>query len=182
MGKGRENGNFDLAERTARLGEETIRFCTGIRRNAITSPLISQLVRSGTSIEANYCEADEAGSKKEFKYRISVCCRESRETKYHLRMIVAAAPDKAEAARVLWKEADELNRILRPFFGRQKIEKMTNDQAPITNNGSEMLSLVIGIWSLVIRQPTNSPSIEKVANGKAPQHRHDRLRLYGSGA
>jgi four helix bundle protein len=73
--------------------------------------LISQLVRAGTSIGSNYCEADEAGSKREFKYRISVCCRESRETKYQLRMIVAAAPEKAEPARSLWKEADELNRI-----------------------------------------------------------------------
>jgi hypothetical protein len=58
----------------------------------------------------------EAGSKKEFKYRISVCCRESRETKYHLRMFVAAVPEKAEPARVLWKEADELNRIFATIF------------------------------------------------------------------
>ena len=120
MATSRQNGDFDLAERTARFGEETIRFCTGIRRNAITSPLISQLVRSGISIGANYCEADEAGSKKEFRYRISVCCRESRETKYHLRMIVAAAPDKAEAARGLWKEADELNRIFAAIFRKTK--------------------------------------------------------------
>ena len=111
MATPRPNGDFDLAERTARFGEEVIRFCRGIRRNAIASPLISQLVRSGTSIGSNYCEADEAGSRKEFKYRISVCCRESRETKFQLRMIVAAAADKAEPARSLWKEADELNRI-----------------------------------------------------------------------
>ena len=64
----------------------------------------------------NYCEADEAGSKKEFKYRISVCCREPRETKYQLRMIVAAVPEKAEPARVLWKEADELNKIFATIF------------------------------------------------------------------
>src|SRR5687767_4588999 len=101
MSASRQPGEFDLGERTARFGEEVIRFCTGIPRNATTSPLISQFNRSGASIGANYCEADEAGSNKEFKYRISVCCRESRETKYNLRMIVAAAPDKAESARVL---------------------------------------------------------------------------------
>jgi len=116
MSTARDRGEFDLAERTARFGEAIIRFCSGIRRHAITSPLISQLVRSGTSIGSNYCEADEAGSKKEFKYRISVCCRESRETKYQLRMIVAAVPDKAEDARVLWKEADELNKIFAAIF------------------------------------------------------------------
>ncbi len=77
----------------------------------MNAPLISQLVKSATSIGSNYCEADEAGSKKEFKYRISVCCRESRETKYWFRMNAAAAPSKADEARSLWKEADELNRI-----------------------------------------------------------------------
>jgi four helix bundle protein len=116
MGSARDKTEFDLAERTAKFGEEVIRFCTTIKRNAITSPLISQLVRAGTSIGSNYCEADEAGSKKEFKYRISVCCRESRETKYQLRMIVAAVPEKAEPARVLWKEADELNKIFAAIF------------------------------------------------------------------
>src|SRR5262245_55997209 len=116
MSTQRGRGEFDLAERTASFGEAVIRFCSSIRRNAISSPLISQLVRAGTSVGSNYCEADEAGSKKEFKYRISVCCRESRETKYQLRMIVAAVPDMAEPARVLWKEEDELNKIFAAIF------------------------------------------------------------------
>jgi len=102
---------YDLAERTARFGEAVIRYATTLPRNAVSSPLISQLVKSATSVGSNYCEADEAGSRKEFKYRISVCCRESRETKYWFRMNAAAMPAKAEEARVLWKEADELNRI-----------------------------------------------------------------------
>jgi hypothetical protein len=58
---------FDLAERTAGFGEDVIRFTRSIRRDAVTMPLISQLVQSGTSIGVNYLEADEAGSKKEFK-------------------------------------------------------------------------------------------------------------------
>ena len=102
---------FDLEERTAKIGEAVIRFALTLPRNAVSAPLISQLVKSATSIGSNYCEADEAGSRKEFKYRISVCCRESRETKYRFRMNAAAAPDKVEEARLLWKEADELNRI-----------------------------------------------------------------------
>ncbi len=102
---------YDLEERTAQFGEAVIRYPLTLPRNAVSSPLISQLVKSATSIGANYCEADEAGSRKEFKYRISVCCRESRETKYWFRMNAAAAPAQVEEARVLWKEADELNRI-----------------------------------------------------------------------
>src|SRR3954470_1740828 len=84
---------FDLAERTAVFGEQVIRFSRSMRLDSVTMPLIKQLVRSGTSIGANYVEADEAGSKKEFSYRISVCRREARETQYWLRMIVAAKPE-----------------------------------------------------------------------------------------
>jgi four helix bundle protein len=111
MADSQDSRSFDLAERTARFGEAVIRFAMTLPRNAVSSPLISQLVKSATSIGSNYCEADEAGSRKEFKYRISVCCRESRETKYWFRMNAAAAPGKAEEARTPWKEADELNRI-----------------------------------------------------------------------
>lgn len=103
---------FNLAERTAQFGEEAIRFCRGIRRDAVVMPLIRQLVRSATSIGANYVEADEAGSKKEFTYRISVCRREARETQYWLRMIVAAKPELRDQARTLWREAKELVLIL----------------------------------------------------------------------
>ena len=103
---------FDLAERTAVFGEEIIHFCRGIRRDAVISPLIRQLVRSVTSIGANYVEADEAGSKKEFTYRISVCRREARETQYWLRMIVAAKPELKVQAREIWQVARELGLIL----------------------------------------------------------------------
>src|SRR3954466_627948 len=103
---------FDLDERTAKFGEDIIRFSRTVRRGAVTFPLISQLVRSGTSIGANYVEADEAGSKKEFTYRISICRREARETQYWLRMIVAATPDVKVRARALWRESKELVLIL----------------------------------------------------------------------
>jgi len=95
---------FDLAERTASYGEQVIRFSQSIRRNAVSVPLISQLVRSATSIGANYVEADEAGSTKEFQYRVSVCRREARETQYWLRMIVAADPELKNSARCFGKK------------------------------------------------------------------------------
>lgn len=94
---------FDSEERTAVFGESVIEFCQPLLRNAIAKPLISQLIRSSLSIRANYCEADEATTKKEFRYRISLCRRESRETKHWLRMLVAAIPDAKDGARILWK-------------------------------------------------------------------------------
>ncbi len=102
---------YDLEERTAQFGEAVIRFLKPIPRGDVTSPIVRQLVRSATSIGANYTEADEAGSKKEFRHRISLCKREAKETKYWLRMLAAALPDRKKDARGLWKEADELNKI-----------------------------------------------------------------------
>ena len=75
--------------------------------NEVTRPLIS-LVRAATSVGANYCEADEAESRKEFRYRIGVCKRESKESKFQVRMVVAAEPQLRDEARSIWQEAKEL--------------------------------------------------------------------------
>jgi four helix bundle protein len=107
---------YDLEDRTTRFAEAIIEFAKVIRTNAITEPLIKQLVRSGTSIGANYVEADDASSRKEFRYRIGICKRESRETKYWLRMVAKAAPEMAEQARPQWTEAKELHLIFAKIY------------------------------------------------------------------
>ena len=80
----------------------------GIQLTSITSPLISQVVRSATSIGANYMEADAADSKKDFRFKISLCKKESKETMHWLRMLSRAAPKTIEDCRRLWKEVHEL--------------------------------------------------------------------------
>jgi four helix bundle protein len=100
--------NYDLEERTARFGEDIIEFLKGLPKDEINSPLITQLVRAGTSIGANYMEADGAGSKRDFKYKISLVRKEAKETKHWLRMIAKANPDKKDSLRRLWQEAQEL--------------------------------------------------------------------------
>jgi four helix bundle protein len=100
-----------LAERTARFGESIIRFAKKIPRNAVNNRLIDQLVGAGTSVGANYCEADDAVSGKEFKQRIGTSRKESKETMFFLRMVAAAEESLATEARVLWREAKELNLI-----------------------------------------------------------------------
>ena len=111
-----KTGKYDLEERTALFGEMVIAFSKGIMGNPVTLPLISQLVRAATSVGANYCEADDAGSKKEFRHRISICKREARETKHWLRMIATADPNVKENARELWQEAKELYLIFARIF------------------------------------------------------------------
>ena len=102
---------YDLEERTAKFGENIIKFAKKIPENTVTKPLIPQVVKSGTSIGANYCEADDAESKKDFNHKIGICKKEASETKCWLRMIVVAVPELKEEARKLWTEAKELNLI-----------------------------------------------------------------------
>jgi four helix bundle protein len=104
-------GGDDLEERTALLGEAGIDFARSLGETAVTRPLISQIVRSGTSVGANYIEADDAVSRKEFIQKIGTCRKEARETKYWIRMIVNAFPEHREAAKPLWREANEIHLI-----------------------------------------------------------------------
>ena len=64
---------YDLEERTARFGETTIRFAKKIPHSPANNRLIDQLVGAGTSVGANYCEADDSVSKPDFKHRIGTC-------------------------------------------------------------------------------------------------------------
>ena len=102
---------YDLEERTAKFGETIIAFAKKIPVTQATRSLVDQIVRSGTSVGANYCEADHASTKKEFRQKIGYCRKESRETKHWLRMIVKAEPDFREEAKPLWQEAKELHLI-----------------------------------------------------------------------
>jgi len=102
---------YNLEERTARFSENIIKLCKTIHQDTITRPIISQIVRSGTSMGANYCEANGASSKKDFRNKIFICKKESQETKYWLRVFATCVPDKKEEMRVLWKEAQELTLI-----------------------------------------------------------------------
>ena len=103
---------YDLEDRTLKFSEGIIDFTKKLPQNLITKPLINQLIRSGTSIGANYCEADEANSKKDFINKIAIAKKETKETKYWLRVIAYTLPESKETTRKLWKEAQELNLIL----------------------------------------------------------------------
>ncbi|WP_197743380.1 four helix bundle protein [Desulfosarcina ovata] len=102
---------FNLEERTAIFGERIIELAQSLPDNSVNDVLIRQIVRSGTSVGANYMEADSAGSKKDFKYKIDLCRKEAKETKHWLRMIAKANPNEKETIRPLWQEAHELTLI-----------------------------------------------------------------------
>jgi four helix bundle protein len=102
---------YDLSKRTAAFGEMIIIFAKEIPENIINRPLIIQLIKSATSIGANYMEADCAESKKDFNHKIGICKKESKETTHWMHMIAVANPDKKEKCRKLWQEAHELTLI-----------------------------------------------------------------------
>ena len=106
-----ENRVYDLEERTARFGEMIIDFAKTIPQNPVTNRIIGQLIGAGTSVGANYVEADDAVSKKEFLKSIGTCRKEARETKHFLRMAVRAVPELKPQARTIWTEARELHLI-----------------------------------------------------------------------
>jgi four helix bundle protein len=111
---------YDLAERTAKFGEEIIDFISGLPDTPVNRPLISQVVRSGTSIGANYMEADAAESKKDFQHKIGLCKKESKETMHWLRMIAKANPDRKDKCRKLWKESHEFSLIFSSILRSKK--------------------------------------------------------------
>lgn len=108
MTKDENKKQYDLEERTAKFGEGIIIFSKKIPKNEITRPIITQLIKAGTSVGANYCEADCAESKKDFEHKIGICKKEAKESKHWLRMISKAVPELKDEAKILWKEANEL--------------------------------------------------------------------------
>jgi four helix bundle protein len=102
---------YDLEERTARFGEAIIDFAKTIPQNPVTNRIITQLVGAGTSVGANYVEADDAVFKKEFLKSIGTCRKEARETKHFPPIAVRAVPELKPQAGTLWLEARELHLI-----------------------------------------------------------------------
>lgn len=112
---------FDLEERTGKFGESIVRFSKRIPRDPGNDRLIGQVVGCGTSVGANYCEANEGVSKRDFRNTIGRCAKEAKETKFFLRMIAAAEPKLADEARDLYREAKELHLSFAAIYRNTKV-------------------------------------------------------------
>ena len=98
---------FDLEERTARFAERVIDLCKSIKVTPYNMKIISQVIGSGGSIGANYCEASEAESKRDFQHKMRIAKKEIKETKHWLRLLARTNPERKEDIRLLWQEAHE---------------------------------------------------------------------------
>lgn len=108
MDKFSNRSNYDLEERTAKFAENIIDFVRTIKIDAVNSRIITQLVGAVGSVGANYCEAVEAESKKDFIHKIGICKKEIKETKHWLRLLAKSNAELKEELRKFWKEAHEL--------------------------------------------------------------------------
>ncbi|MFH1839395.1 MAG: four helix bundle protein [Patescibacteria group bacterium] len=77
-----QKNRFDLEDRTTLFSAAIVRFVKIIPRNIVNTPMIKQLIRSGTSICANYCEANDAESKNDFIHKLCISKKEARETQH----------------------------------------------------------------------------------------------------
>jgi four helix bundle protein len=117
--------NYDLEERTAKFGENIIHFVKEVKIDNINKSIINQLVRSSTSVGANYMEANQASSKKDFKNKIRICQKESNETKHWLRMLSVSNGELKGECRKLWKEAHELTLIFAKISDSCEIKNLS---------------------------------------------------------
>lgn len=114
---------YDLEERTAQFGENVLDFIKTIRRDDDNKPIINQLIRSATSIGANYMEADGAESTKDFIHKISISKKEAKESKHWLRMLSKLNPETLEKSKLLWQESHEIVLIFSSIINKKIIEQ-----------------------------------------------------------
>ena len=114
--------NYDLEERTLKFSEELIKLCKSVVITTMNENIIKQILRSGTSVGANYREANGATSKIDFKAKIHICKKEANETMYWLRLLANEVDEKQRIKiRELWRENKELLLIFSKIASSSKL-------------------------------------------------------------
>jgi four helix bundle protein len=120
------NGDqLSLETKTLNFSRDVLLFCKAETVGRIDQPLIDQLVRSATSIGANYAEANNAASRTDFRNKIYIAKKEAAETKYWLTLLADTCTDKTTCLRL----AQESQHLVMTF---QKIVNTLNNRKQIT--------------------------------------------------
>ncbi len=117
---------YDLEERTVQFAEKVIDLVKTIQTTAVNSKIITQLVGASGSVGANYCEATEAESKKDFIHKIGICKKETKESRHWLRLLARSNPEHKEEIRTHWREAQELLLIFPKIIQTSRGKKFDN--------------------------------------------------------
>ena len=104
------NKQYDLEERTEAFARRVGKFVRDIPKDLVNAEYVRQLVRASGSVGANYIEAKEALSKKDFVMRVKISRKESKESRYWLELVECQEVDRDERAALI-QEATELMKI-----------------------------------------------------------------------
>jgi len=111
---------YDLEERTLRFAKEVIEFVSTLPKTVANIEIMKQVIRSSGSVGSNYIEANEALSKKDFTMRVKICRKESKESRYWLRLIEVSEEDAEKRRQSLINEATELMKIFGSIVEKAK--------------------------------------------------------------
>lgn len=111
---------YDLEERTYEFARDCRLMVKQLKMDVSNIEDCKQLVRSSGSVGANYIEANESLSKKDFLYRIKICRKEAKESKYWLKLLSTMNEDRKNEINELQIEADELRRIFSTILNNSK--------------------------------------------------------------
>jgi four helix bundle protein len=106
-----QSKKYDLEDRTLRFAKECIELCKLFVRDTINIELVSQLIRASSSVGANYREANDSTTKRDFYHRIGICRKEAKESKYWLELLLHSNPKFSNRIEPLIDEALQLARI-----------------------------------------------------------------------
>lgn len=102
---------YNLEKRTTEFNKSLISASRKIVKTSYNQNIVGQLLRSGTSIGANYREANGSVSKKDFSNKIHICKKEAKETLYWLELLSESEPVYSSRISHLIQEANELTLI-----------------------------------------------------------------------
>jgi len=103
---------YDLEDRTFKFAKDIRNYVKKLKKTASNREDIRQLIKSSGSVGANYIEANEALSKKDFRMRIKICRKEAKESRYWLRLLDVGGDNSIEKERSGFiREAEELTHI-----------------------------------------------------------------------
>ena len=111
---------YDLEERTLKFTKQIIEFTRKLPRTIANIEIIKQLVRSAGSIGANYIEANESFSKKDLIMRIKICRKESKESRYWLKLVETNSNNLENERMKLIQEITELMKIFGSIIEKSK--------------------------------------------------------------
>ncbi len=112
---------YDLEERTFQFAKEVRLFVKSLTKTIANVENSKQVVRSSGSVGANYIEANEAFSKKDFVYRVKICRKEAKESTYWLRLIKEINELKnRNTVEYLIQESTELKKIFSVIIEKSK--------------------------------------------------------------